>query len=91
VRRARAFLAALDGPSGTFNVGTGAETSVLQLYDRCRAAAGSDAEPVFAAPRLGELQRSFLDTTRSAHELGWAATTSLDDGLRATWEWIRKE
>ena len=88
---ARAFLATLDGPSGTFNVGTGAETSVLQLYDRCRAAAGSDAEPVFAAPRLGELQRSFLDTTRSAHELGWTATTSLDDGLRATWEWIREE
>lgn len=88
---ARAFVAALEGPGGVFNVGTGSETSVLELYERCRAAAGSDAEPVFAAPRLGELQRSVLDTTRSAEALGWRAQASMDDGLRATWEWIREE
>lgn len=88
---AGAFLAALDGPGGTFNVGTGRETSVRELYDACRAVAGSDAEPVFAEPRLGELQRSCLGTDRTASELGWRATTSLSDGLRATWEWIREE
>jgi UDP-glucose 4-epimerase len=88
---ARAFLAALDGPAGVFNVGTGTETSVLGLYDRCRRAAGSDAEPVFAEPRLGELQRSCLDTRRAASELGWESTTPIEAGLLATWEWIREE
>jgi UDP-glucose 4-epimerase len=88
---AGAFVAALDGPGGTFNVGTGTETSVLELYDRCRRAAGSDADPAFAEPRLGELQRSCLDTRWAASTLGWEATTSIEDGLRATWEWIREE
>ena len=88
---AEAFVAALDGPGGVFNVGTGLETSVLELHERCRAAAGGGVDPVLAPPRLGELQRSVLGTERTAAELGWRATTSLDDGLLATWEWIREE
>ncbi len=88
---AAAFVAAVDGPGGVFNVGTGRETSVLELYDACRVVAGSGAEPVFAEARFGELQRSCLDTGHAASQLGWTATTTLADGLRATWEWIREE
>src|SRR5712691_4008099 len=49
------------GSGGVYNVGTGAETSVLELYDAIQAATGIRREPVFAPPRLGELQRSVLD------------------------------
>ena len=49
-------------------------------------AAARDAE--LAPARLGELQRSVLDPSRAERELGWRAETSLDDGLRATWESI---
>ena len=44
-----------------------------------------------AEPRLGELQRSFLDPTPPEPRSAGAPTTSLDDGLRATWEWLRWE
>jgi UDP-glucose 4-epimerase len=83
-----ATLAAADHGGGVLNVGTGRETSVLELYDAVATATGVRREPEFADARLGELQRSFLDPELSARELGWRAQRSLDEGLRATWEWM---
>jgi UDP-glucose 4-epimerase len=85
----RAVLAALGHPGGVFNVGTGSETSVVELYETCRRVSGVDVAPEFAPPRAGELQRSVLDPELAADELGFRAEVSLEDGLRATWEWIR--
>jgi UDP-glucose 4-epimerase len=83
-----AALAAVGYGGGVFNVGTGRETSVLELHDACARIAGAGAEPTFAARRLGEVQRSVLDVSRAERELGWRASTSPDDGLRATWAWV---
>jgi UDP-glucose 4-epimerase len=88
---ARATLSAIGQDGGVFNVGTGRETSVVELYEQSARVAESDITAEHAPARLGELQRSFLDTTRAAHELGFTAMVELEDGLRATWEWIRKE
>jgi UDP-glucose 4-epimerase len=88
---AEAMVAALGADGGTYNVGTGIETSVLELWEACRATAGSSLEAVHAEPRLGELQRSCLDPSRASASLGWRASTGLMEGLRATWEWIREE
>ena len=82
---------ALEQPAGVFNVGTGLATSVLELFEACRRASGVDVEPVFDPPRLGELQRSVLDASLAERELGFAARTSFDDGIAATWEFIRAE
>jgi len=88
---AAAALAALERPAGVFNIGTGAATSVLDLFDVCRRASGVHVEPVFDPPRLGELQRSVLDASLAERELGFSARTSFDDGITATWEFIRAE
>jgi UDP-glucose 4-epimerase len=85
----RATLAAQDVDGGVFNVGTGRETSVVELLDLCLAVAGKDVEPEFAPERPGELQRSVLDTSRAVDELGWRPERSLEDGLRETWESFR--
>ena len=87
---ARATVSALGLRGGIYNVGTGRETSVVELYDRCRRVAGSEAEAVHAEPRLGELRRSFLDPRLAAAELGFTAMVDLDDGLAATWEWLSR-
>jgi UDP-glucose 4-epimerase len=86
---AAATLAAASGPPGVYNVGTGRETSVLELADACKRASGVDAEIVFDPARLGELSRSVLDPTRARNELGWEPATSLDSGLEATWNFVR--
>jgi UDP-glucose 4-epimerase len=81
-----AILAAGAGEPGTYNVGTGIATSVNELWRLCAQAAGSDGEPEYGDARQGELRRSVLDASRAERELGWRAATSLDEGLRATWD-----
>jgi UDP-glucose 4-epimerase len=85
---AAAFVAALEAAGGVFNVGTGVETSVNDLFAACREVAGVETDPVFAEARLGELERSAVDPTRARKVLGWQPATGLGDGLRKTWEWI---
>jgi UDP-glucose 4-epimerase len=85
---ARATLAAAGQDGGVFNVGTGSETSVLDLYESCRGVAGSSLEAEQAPVRLGELQRSVLDVSRAERELGWRPEVPLEEGLRLTWESI---
>ena len=85
----RAMLAALGRDAGgVFNIGTGTETSVLELYDAVRRVAGSGREAELAPARLGELQRSVLDVSLAERELGWRPQHSLDDGLTETWRWV---
>jgi UDP-glucose 4-epimerase len=85
---AQATLAGAGQNGGVFNVGTGQETSVVDLYELCRRVAGSDLEAEPAPARLGELQRSVLDVSLAEQELGWRAETPLEEGLRRTWESI---
>jgi UDP-glucose 4-epimerase len=85
-----ATLAASDAPAGVYNIGTGIETSVLDLAAACKRASGIDAEIVFDPPRLGELARSVLDSSRAAAALGFRPATTLDDGLTATWNFVQE-
>jgi UDP-glucose 4-epimerase len=80
-----AVLAAIGRDGGIFNVGTGEETSVNELFEACRLAAGADAQAEHAAARTGDVLRSVLDVSRAAQELGWRPESSLDQGLRTTW------
>ena len=83
-----ATLAAAEHAGGVLNVGTGVETSVLELYGRIQRVAGVEREPEFGEARPGELQRSVLDASLAKRELGWQPQHSLDEGLAATWAWI---
>ena len=82
---AAATLAAAGRGGGAFNIGTGVETSVLELYELCRRVAGAEIEAAPAPARLGELQRSVLDVSLAERELGWRPEIGLEDGLRRTW------
>ena len=84
-----AFLAAADaGRPGTWNVGTGIETTVLDLAAAIGEAAGRALEPEFASPRPGELPRSALAVDLARRDLGWSAATPLAEGVRAVYRWI---
>ncbi|HEV3480478.1 MAG TPA: NAD-dependent epimerase/dehydratase family protein [Gaiellaceae bacterium] len=84
----RAFLAAGDSDTpGTFNIGWGKETSVLELLDVLQRAAGTTAEPKLEPLRPGELRRSALDSTSAAQTLGWRPQVELEQGLAETFRW----
>jgi UDP-glucose 4-epimerase len=86
-----ALLAVLEHPEASeeYNVGTGRESSVLDIVDSLRPHAHADFEPVFAEARLGEMERSCLDVTRAREELGWSAEVELSDGLERTLAWAK--
>jgi UDP-glucose 4-epimerase len=87
---ARAVVAAIGNEGGVYNVGTGLETSVLELYAAIQRVTGVGGAPKFAEPRLGELQRSVLDASLAARDLGWRAEHPLADGLAETWSWMKE-
>jgi len=87
---ARATLAAAGKDGGVFNIGTGIETSVLELYDALARASGVTRPPEHAPARLGELRRSVLDVSLAARELAWTPQVTLEEGLLRTWEWATR-
>jgi UDP-glucose 4-epimerase len=81
---ARANLIAADGRiNGPVNIGSGRETSVLDLIGALNEVSerGQLPSPSFAPERPGEVMRSCLDVGRARSELGWTAETGLQAGL----------
>ncbi len=85
-----AFVRSAERGSGLLcNIGTGVETSVLELHATMAAAAGVELEPEFAPARTGELARSALDPGRARIHLGWTPFTDLPTGTAAVLDWFR--
>jgi UDP-glucose 4-epimerase len=84
-------LAAAGHDGSVFNIGSGVETSVNELYAACARAAESSAPPSYGPARAGDVVRSVVDPSRAREQLGWEARVSLEDGLRATLEWLTEE
>jgi UDP-glucose 4-epimerase len=79
-----ANLAAVDSNSdGAFNIGTGKETSVLDIVE-VLAAHGDGFGADHAPERPGEVRQIYLDTSRAEGELGWQAKVDLKEGLERT-------
>jgi len=88
----RANLSALRPDlSGCFNVGTGIETSVNELYERLKAAAGYAGDKVHGPAKPGEQYRSVVDAGLIEREAGWRPEVALDEGLFMTVEYFRSK
>jgi UDP-glucose 4-epimerase len=85
VARANLIAGDADAFTGPVNIGSGRETSVLELLDALRDVANGAPlpQPKFAPERPGEVRRSCLNVDRSRRELGWEAQTELRTGLEA--------
>ena len=73
-----------------FNVGTGVETSVLDLGRTMMEATGRSVPVEHADARPGELRHSSLDAAR-LRALGWAPEVTLAEGLRRTYTHIARQ
>ena len=71
-----------------FNIGTGRETSVLELAETLQRAAGSSVPIQHLPARPGELPRSAVSNEKAVSSLGWVPKVNLEDGLRMTYEYF---
>jgi UDP-glucose 4-epimerase len=87
---ARADIVAMQGPLGTFNIGTGVETSLNQLLAVFGCVVGHPVARQYAPARPGEMQRIALDAGKVRHELSWQPAVSLEAGLELTIDWCKE-
>ena len=83
------MLALNHDQTAVFNVGTGIETTVNELFAVLRELTASTCEEQHAPAKKGEQQRSVLDASRIQQSLGWTPGVSLREGLHRTVESFR--
>ncbi|MGH3050316.1 MAG: NAD-dependent epimerase/dehydratase family protein, partial [Gaiellaceae bacterium] len=83
-----ATVAAMGAASGAlYNVGGGEEATVNEAIALLERLSGRRLDVRRAEAAKGDVPRTKADVSRIAAELGWAPTTSLEDGLTAMWAW----
>lgn len=86
-----AHMAVLNGNHhGVFNVGTGRETPVNQLFRHIMAITEAQVKEVHGPERRGEQIRSCLDASRLHKQADWEPKTNLLDGLKYTVDYFRE-
>lgn len=75
--------------SEIYNVGTGVETDVNELYKFLKEEIGSEAEPHHGEEMPGEQQRSVVGATKLKKQFGWNQEYDLKKGLKETVSWFK--
>jgi UDP-glucose 4-epimerase len=85
-----AARALASGKSGTWNVGTGVETSVNRLFELLAPALGFRGKPEYVPLAPGEQRRSVLDGSAARRDLGVPPWTPIETGIPVTAEAFRR-
>jgi nucleoside-diphosphate-sugar epimerase len=86
-----ALMAAGDrGPAGAvYNIGGGSRVSINEVLAQIEVIAGHPLDIRREAAQMGDMRDTFADTTRARADLGFAPRTSLAEGLRAEYVWLK--
>jgi UDP-glucose 4-epimerase len=88
---ARALLmTARSDVTGQLNLGTGKETSILDLAGVVEEISGGEPKRIHMPARKGEILRSCADVSRIRDEVGFQAEIDLSAGMRRTSEWFKR-
>ena len=70
-----------------FNVGTGRPLSVMELVNAFEKVNGVKLNYKFAPRRAGDITAIWADPTLAETEMGWKATRTIEETLKAAWAW----
>jgi len=82
-------LALMDEASDVYNVGTGIETDVNQLFHFINNITDAKKEELHGPTAAGEQLRSVITSDKLFNKFGWRPATKFEDGLKATVEFFR--
>lgn len=88
----RAFLAVLDyrGERRVFNIGSGVGVSLNHLVEEIGTVIGRRLAVQYTPARRFDVAANVLDTSAAREHLGWSAAMPLREGLRRTYDWMRR-
>ena len=75
--------------STIINVGTGEDVHIRELAEKIKFIVGYEGKIDWDTTKPDGTPRKLLDVTK-LHDLGWEHNTTLDEGLRSTYEWFKK-
>ncbi|MDO8550833.1 MAG: NAD-dependent epimerase/dehydratase family protein [Ignavibacteria bacterium] len=84
------LLALNDDVCDIYNVGTGKETDVNELFHKLNNIIGSNKEEKHGPPAPGEQMRSVITSEKLFKKFNWKPSTTLDEGLKPTVEFFKK-
>jgi UDP-glucose 4-epimerase len=85
---ALANMMAMKAPDGVYNIGSGKETSVLEIFNDLNDVLGCCMAPNHLKPKQ-EIGRFYFNVHKAREVLGWKERTSLREGLERTVEYFR--
>ena len=74
---------------GSFNVGSGRGTRLLDVISKIEEVVGRKAELIFEPAQVGDVTANVLDISKIRQTTGWEPATSLDAGIAQTWAWMK--
>ena len=84
-------LALTHSLTGIYNIGTGKETSVNELFHHIAQMDGNNASAQYAPARKGELQRSVIDPGKFQKNTNWKPAMPMQEGLGKTYEFFSSQ
>ncbi|MCK4444254.1 MAG: hypothetical protein KAW09_06905, partial [Thermoplasmata archaeon] len=79
----------VDAKNQLLNLGTGEGTTILEVVKLSGEALGVEPNLKFEPERPGEIANFVAETSKLAETIGFVPETSLEDGLRRTFDWLR--
>lgn len=79
-------------PGAIFHIASGVETKIVDLARELMKIAGKPEYPIrYEASRKGEVIRNFASLEKAETKLGFRTKISLEEGLKRTWNWLRRQ
>ncbi len=88
---AHSNVLSLDAPAGVYNIGTGKEFSVKQLFQLLQKALSAKVSARHGPPRQGDIKKIYLDCEKARQKMGWEAKVSFAKGLALTINYFKKK
>jgi UDP-glucose 4-epimerase len=85
------YIALKDDIKGIFNVGSGKETNVNQIFEYVRECAGVDIERIYGDERKGEIKRSSLASEKIKRVFNWNPEIDIQEGIKRTFEFFKNK
>ena len=80
---------AADASGEVINVATGGRISLNTLFSTIRQLVDASVDPIYSAPRPGDVKDSQADISKARRVLGYKPSVSFEEGLARTVAWYR--
>jgi UDP-glucose 4-epimerase len=75
-------------PGGVYNIGGGSRVELLDVFELIGRITGRPLRLEMMAPQAGDMRDTYADTARARADLGFAPAVTLEQGLRAQFQWM---